>query len=76
MPESIEAVKNRLRQSFLGKAGIHGVGLSRADQAIRVYVSSKADSDQQDLLEQLRQSAAPFRIIVVKEEQPRITSEG
>ena len=76
MPESIEAVKNRLRQSFLGKAGIHGVGLSRAEQAIRVYVSSTAHSDQADFLEQLRRSAAPFRVIVVNEERPRITSEG
>jgi len=75
MPESIEAVKDRLRQSFLGKAGIHGVGLSRAEQAIRVYISSKAESDQADLLEQVCKSAVPFRVIVVKEEPPRITSQ-
>jgi hypothetical protein len=74
MPESIEAVKDRLRQSFLGKAGIHGVGLRRAEQAIRVYVSSNAESNQADLLEQLRKSAVPFPVIVVKEEPPRITS--
>ncbi len=76
MPESIEAVKNRLRQVYLGKAGIHGVGLSRVDQAIRVYVSCKTESPEEDLLEQLRRFASPFRVIVVKEMQPHITSEG
>jgi hypothetical protein len=74
MPESLEAVKDRLRQSFLGKAGIHGIGLNRAEQAIRVYISSDAESDQADMLEQVRQAAGPFRVIVVKEERPHITS--
>lgn len=73
MTPSLEDVKNRLRESYLGRGGIHGVGLSRARQAIRVYVSSQAASEQPDVLEQLRDSAKPFPIIVVEEERPRLT---
>jgi hypothetical protein len=76
MPESLEDVKNRLRQSFLGKAGIHGVGVSRARQAIQVYLSPDAGTDQTDLLEQLRKSAAPFPVIVIREDRPRIGEPG
>ncbi len=73
MPESIEEVKDRLRHSFLGKAGIHGVGLSRARQAIRVYVSPDATSSQANLLEQLREAAQPFVVDVIHEDRPRVT---
>jgi hypothetical protein len=72
MPESLEAVKNRVRQSFLGKAGIHGVGMSRARQAIQVYMSADGRTGQTDVLEQLRKSAAPFPIIVIQEDRPRL----
>ena len=70
---SLEDVKNRLRESYLGRGGIHGVGLSRSRQAIRVYVSSQVVSEQPDVLEQFRESAKPFPIIVVEEEGPRLT---
>ena len=40
MAESLEDVKDRVRRSFLGKDGIHGIGISRSQQAIRVvYVT-------------------------------------
>jgi hypothetical protein len=71
MPESLEDVKNRLRQSFLGKAGIHGVGVSRAKRAIQVYMSPNAGTDQTNVLEQLRKSASPFPVIVIQEDRPQ-----
>jgi hypothetical protein len=73
MPQSLEEVKDRLRQAYLGKGGIHGLGVSRAKQAIRVYVSPQAVPEQPDVLDQLRESARPFPIIVVREDRPQIT---
>lgn len=73
MAQSLEKVKNLLRKSYLGKAGIHAVGVSRAKQAIRVYVSPQAVPEQPDVLDQLRESAKPFPIIVVQEDRPKIT---
>ena len=72
MDQSLEAVKNRLRQSYLGTGGIHGVGVSRAKQAIRVYVSEQDAREQRAVLDRLREAAKPFSIIVVREERPRV----
>jgi hypothetical protein len=75
MFDSIESVKNRVRKAFLGKAGIHGIGLSRAEKAIRVYLTRQAGAEQGEVLAQLRISAEPYRIIVVEEEKPSIASQ-
>jgi hypothetical protein len=72
MPDSIDEVKDRLRRSYLGKGGIHGVGVSRAEQAIRVYVTH-GEADQPDVLALMRESASPFPVIVVREDRPQIT---
>jgi hypothetical protein len=70
VPESIEELKIRLRQTYLGKAGIHGIGLSRVEQALRVYVGPEAQSGQEEVLAQLRKSAEPFAVQVIQEEPP------
>jgi hypothetical protein len=74
MPEPIERVKDCLRQSFLGRAGIHGLGVSRAEQAIRVYVGPDAPRDFDEVLEELRASAQPFPVKIVREDRPRMAN--
>lgn len=71
MGQSLEEVKNRLRQSFLGKGGIHGVGVNRAERAIRIYMSPQA-AGQPDVLDQVREAAKPFPVFVVTEDRPQI----
>ena len=73
MPDSIDEVKDRLRECYLGQCGIHAVGVSRAKQAIRVYVSPQTEADQSNMLEQMRESAKPFPVIVIREERPGMT---
>jgi len=70
MSETLDTVKDRLRISFLGKGGIHGMGISRAKSAIRVYLAPNAGREQQDLLDQIREEAKPFAVIVVHEDRP------
>jgi hypothetical protein len=72
MPESIQELKNRLRQTYLGKAGIHGVGINRVGQVIRVYVGDHGQPDEEEVLEQLRRSAEPFPVQVIREEPPNL----
>jgi hypothetical protein len=55
----------------VAKAGNHGVGISRARKAIRVYVDRDTVAGQRTLLEQVRESAAPFPVIVVEEDPPK-----
>jgi hypothetical protein len=69
--ESLDAVKDNLRRSFLGKGGIHGLGLSRAKQAIRVYLKPSGEAAQSQVVARLRESAKPFDVIVVEEEPPK-----
>lgn len=71
MEQSLEEVKNRVRRSFLGKGGIHGVGMNRAERAIRIYVTPHA-AEQPDVVEQVRQAALPYPIIVITEDRAQI----
>ena len=72
MSAAIEDEKNHLRRSYLGKSGIHGVGISRTEQAIRVYVGEEAQAEQDSILDQFRNSAAPFRVIIIREGCPQV----
>lgn len=71
MSQSLDEVKNQLRESFLGKAGIHGVGVKRADGAIRIYLSPDA-AGQLDVLDQMREAAKPYPLVIVVEDLARI----
>jgi hypothetical protein len=71
MAETLEEVKERLKGGYLGKPGIHGFGISRAQGAIRVYVSPASAPDQTGVLEQIRKAAAPFPVIVIREDRPQ-----
>jgi hypothetical protein len=72
MPETIEEAKKRLGAIYLGKGGIYGLGISRAAQAIQVYVTPNTDAQTTGLLEQLRQAAMPFPVNIIREESPEI----
>lgn len=66
---SLEDIKVRLSQLYLGKDGIHGLGVSRAQQAIKVYLSPEADGDS-ILIGQLREDARPYPLVIIHEERP------
>ncbi len=70
MPDPLEALKQHLADRYLGKAGIHGLGISRARSAIRVYVSPEPHPDRSSLLAELRHEAGPHELIVIEEERP------
>jgi hypothetical protein len=72
---SLDATKRLLSQKYLGKDGIHGIGLSKARNAVRVHLSPDAASDEsrKALLEQMKHDAAPYDILVTEEEGPTKT---
>jgi hypothetical protein len=73
MNETLTIIKERLKAKYLGKEGVHGLGISELQQAIRVYASPKEGPEQKRLLEQLRHEAAPFSVIIVPEEKPKLS---
>jgi hypothetical protein len=63
MAETLEAVKDRISEQYLGKAGIHAVGIRRSANSITVYIQPTNDSTQQDTLESLRRDASPYGVV-------------
>jgi preprotein translocase subunit SecD len=67
MDETLESVKARISERYLGKAGIHAVGVRRSANAITVYVESTEDAQQEETqsrtLENLRREAVPFAVV-------------
>jgi hypothetical protein len=63
MPESLEAVKDRISARYLGIAGIHAVGIKRSENAITIYVDPAQKHAQQRTIQQIRKDAAPYRVL-------------
>jgi hypothetical protein len=72
MTETLTDVKDRLKARYLGRAGVHGMGVSRAQNAIRVYVNPSDEPDTASVLAQLTAEAEPYSVIVVREEPARL----
>jgi hypothetical protein len=70
---TLDTVKQRLRRRYLGQAGIHGLGISLAQNAIRVYIHPGQADAAQAVLRQLEAEASPHRVIVIQEEPPALT---
>ncbi|HEU0146556.1 MAG TPA: hypothetical protein VFR21_06725 [Bradyrhizobium sp.] len=70
---NLESKKQRLSQKFLGKQGLHGLGLSRAENAVKVHLeraqSPEHMASQDALLEEIRREAAPYPLIVTFEDK-------
>ena len=75
MKESIESVKQRLSQLYLGKCGIHGMGIRRSTNALFISINSippQNEADQAAVLREIELKAAPFPVMVIKEDTPSI----
>jgi hypothetical protein len=70
MGKSLDELKGRLSSKYLGKAGIHGIGISRTHNAIRVYLQSGEGDEQENILKEIEKEAAPFKVLPVKSERP------
>jgi hypothetical protein len=66
MPETLEAVKDRISDRYLGKSGIHAIGLRRSANAITVYLKISRDPSQRSTLDSLRKEASPY-VVIAKE---------
>ncbi len=73
MGEPIEKIKKRLKDRYLGKYGIHGIGIRESENAVCIYVSPGAKLDETDTLKEIKENALPFKVIVIQEERPVIT---
>jgi hypothetical protein len=75
MPEksTLEDVKSLVSEKYLGKAGIHGVGMRRSKAAVTLYVDPEERPDRQEVLGLIEKEIKPFNLLVVEEGQASIT---
>jgi len=73
MTNDLRAAKTRVRASFLGRFGIHAVGMSRSEQAVKVYLAPGAPGDD-SLITQLRELVEPFDVVLIREEGASVTA--
>jgi hypothetical protein len=72
MSESLDAAKSRVADRVLGRDGVHGVGLRHAGERIVLYAGTGGASE--EVVRVAREAAAPYRIVVVEEERPRLAA--
>lgn len=71
--DPLRRLKADLEQEFLGRGGIHAIGLSLARNAIRLYLASEPAPEEQATVDRVRRRAAPFDVIVERAGAARIT---
>ena len=77
---TLEDTKRRLSRKYLGKGGIHGIGLAKRQNAIRVHLAPSTGRDregtaqQSALLDELRRDASPYAVLVTSEGAPTISA--
>lgn len=68
----MDDVKSNLRQAFLGKGGIHGIGYSRALNQVRVYVGPSPHAEEAAVMEELQRAAIGVDVRLIREESPSV----
>jgi len=63
---SLEELKGLISREYLGTRGIHGVGIHRATNALKLYVEADVD---RELLAELAELARPFGLDVIRQDR-------
>jgi hypothetical protein len=71
MTDPLEEAKGRLLR-YLGKSGVHGVGLRRSENAVCVYFDARPPGHE-ELLQEMEREISPVRLIAVYEDRPSLT---
>jgi hypothetical protein len=72
MDEELTKTKRRVSKKFLGKSGIHGVGIHPSKKDTVVVYKNKSKQPEEELCRDIAQEAKPFKVEIVEEEAPSI----
>ena len=70
MTDSLQDAKRKVRARYLGKHGIHGVGVRETEGAICVYLHHPEGPEQVETLKAIELELAPIKVIKVIEPAP------
>jgi hypothetical protein len=65
---TLETAKNKLRRKYLGEAGIHAIGVRRAEGVVCLYVDSESDPELQPLLKSIAKEISPYHVRTIEED--------
>lgn len=72
MSGSLDEAKERVSRKYLGKAGVHGVGIRRSRNALAVYMKPSSEPDRERILGEIEKEAAPYAVLRIEEERASI----
>jgi hypothetical protein len=72
----LQAVKVALSRRYLGKAGIHALGVRPSANAISVFMAPGSREKYKQVLDELQKEAHPFDVLFTEEEPPDLASQG
>lgn len=70
--DELEAAKTLVSKKYLGKAGIHGVGLRRSKSAVTLYVDPADSLEREGVLRSIEKEIEPINLLVVEGERASI----
>lgn len=70
MSGSLDEARKRVSKKYLGKAGIHGVGIRRSRNALAVYVDPGPGQGQ--ILKEVASEAAPYSVLRIECERAKM----
>ncbi|WP_145260795.1 hypothetical protein [Planctomycetes bacterium Pan216] len=70
--ETLRQLKASLRGEFLGKHGIHGMGMRSAEDAICIYLQPGVERTESEAIARLRERVAPHKLIIVEDDAASI----
>jgi hypothetical protein len=68
--DDLEKVKTLLSSRYIGKAGIHAIGMRASADAISVYMAPGSRERYKQILQDLKKEAEPFEVLFTEEEPP------
>lgn len=67
---SLSDVKKKVQDAFLGKHGIHGVGLKQSNNTVRIYITEESE-ELKVLMDSLMSMCSPFSLELIIEDEPK-----
>jgi hypothetical protein len=68
----LQTVKEALSENYLGKAGIHALGVRPSANAISVFMAPGSLARYKEVFDKLQEEAEPFDVLFTEEEPPRL----
>jgi hypothetical protein len=71
--DKLQETKSRLASTMLGRSGVHGFGLNRKRQVIKIYLTADSSLEQSRVIAAIEREAHPF-LVEVENTVPAVAS--